>query len=169
MIGNLLPHPIRFPERSGRRVLFTASIPSGAPRSGAPARDGAGIGPGGGLRVLIIEDNQDAAETLGELLELSGHQVQLALDGAAGVAAAREASPHVVISDLGLPGELDGYAVARALRAEPDLRGVYLIALSGYASEDARRRSREAGFDMHLAKPPDIAKLEKILEALGRR
>jgi CheY-like chemotaxis protein len=121
------------------------------------------------LHVLIIEDNQDAAETLGELLELGGHDVKLAFDGAAGVAAAREARPDVVISDLGLPGELDGYAVARALRADPALRGVCLIALSGYASEDARRRSREAGFDLHLAKPPDIAKLERTLAELGRK
>lgn len=121
------------------------------------------------LHVLIIEDNQDAAETLGELLELGGHDVKLAFDGAAGVAAAREARPDVVISDLGLPGELDGYAVARALRADPALQGVCLIALSGYASEDARRRSREAGFDLHLAKPPDIAKLERTLAELGRK
>lgn len=121
------------------------------------------------LRILIIEDNQDAAETLGELLELGGHEVKLAFDGAAGVAAVREARADVVISDLGLPGELDGYAVARALRADPALRGVYLIALSGYASEDARRRSREAGFDLHLAKPPDIAKLERTLADLGRK
>ena len=150
-------------------ALFTARPPSSQAPPGAPAGDGAGTATGGGLRVLVIEDNQDAAETLGELLELSGHEVKLALDGTAGVATAREISPHVVISDLGLPGELDGYAVAHALRAEPSLRGVYLIALSGYASEDARRRSREAGFDMHLAKPPDISRLEKILADLGRR
>ena len=121
------------------------------------------------LRILLIEDNQDAAETLGELLELGGHEVKLAFDGAAGVAAVREARADVVISDLGLPGELDGDAVARALLADAALGGVYLIALSGYASEDARRRSREAGFDLHLAKPPDIAKLARTLADLGRK
>lgn len=106
---------------------------------------------------------------LGELLELGGHEVKLAVDGITGVAVAQAFHPHVVISDIGLPGEMDGYAVARGLRAEPALRGVYLIALSGYADEAARRRSQDAGFDLHLAKPPDISLLERTLTEIAGR
>jgi large subunit ribosomal protein L28 len=74
-----------------------------------------------------------------------------------------------VVSDLGLPGELDGYAVARALRSDPSFEGVRLIALSGYANDEARRRSREAGFDVHLAKPPDLDALERELAVVRDR
>jgi PAS domain S-box-containing protein len=115
------------------------------------------------LRVLVVEDNVDAAETMGELLELRGNDVKLAFDGASAVRIAKEFRPGVVISDIGLPGELDGYGVARALRAMPELSGTYLIALSGYTNDEARRLSREAGFHLHLGKPPDIAKLVRAL------
>ena len=76
---------------------------------------------------------------------------------------AEKFQPDVVISDIGLPGTLDGYAVARTLRGDPAHAGVRLIAISGYANEDARRRSRDAGFDAHIAKPPDVATLERAL------
>jgi CheY-like chemotaxis protein len=117
------------------------------------------------LRILVVEDNHDAAEMLGELLELAGHEVKLAFDAVAALHLAREFRPEVVVSDLGLPGELDGYGLARALRSEEGLRDAYLIALSGYASEEARQRSSAAGFDAHLAKPPDLSKLEATLAA----
>lgn len=123
---------------------------------------------GVGLRILVIEDNKDAAETLGDLLELAGHEVRIAFDGGTGVAIAREFLPRVVISDIGLPGELDGYDVARTLRSESAFEGICLIALSGYANDDARRRSREAGFDEHLAKPPEISQLEQKLAEVAR-
>ena len=77
--------------------------------------------------------------------------------------------PDVVISDIGLPGRLSGYDVGRALREDPALQGLYLIALSGYADANARRRCTEAGFDAHLAKPPDIGALEQVLAAVGTR
>ncbi len=117
-------------------------------------------------RVLVIEDNEDAARSLAELLEMSGHEVRLAFDGESGVQAAQEFRPDVVISDIGLPGEIDGYGVAQALRAQMELQGAYLIALSGYANEHARRRSSAAGFDVHLPKPADIDVLERTLAAL---
>ena len=119
--------------------------------------------PAGGLRILVIEDNEDAAETLGELLALDGHEVELAFEGPTGIERAQRLRPQVVISDLGLPGDVDGYALARALRADPSMPEAYLIALSGYTDERARQRSREAGFDVHLAKPLDIRRLEQIL------
>ena len=102
---------------------------------------------------------------LGELLELAGHEVKLAFDAVSALQLAREFRPQVVVSDLGLPGELDGYGLARALRSEEGLRDAYLIALSGYASEEARQRSSAAGFDANLAKPPDLSKLEATLAA----
>ncbi len=102
---------------------------------------------------------------LGELLELGGHEVKLAFDVATALRLAREFRPEVVVSDLGLPGELDGYGLARALRSDEGLRDAYLIALSGYVGDEAQGRSFAAGFDAHLAKPPDLSKLEATLAA----
>jgi CheY-like chemotaxis protein len=110
-------------------------------------------------RILIIEDNRDSAETLSMILESEGHEVRLAFDGASGIEAASEWKPRVVISDLGLPGTVDGYAVARNLRGSADLADVKLLALSGYADAEAVARSRNAGFDAHLAKPVEFRQL----------
>lgn len=93
-----------------------------------------------GLRILLIEDNRDAALTLQMLLSLHGHDVRIGFDGPEGLKAAHSFLPHVVISDLGLPGELDGYAVASAIREDPSLPPIYLIALSGYGQDDDRAR-----------------------------
>jgi two-component system CheB/CheR fusion protein len=117
-------------------------------------------------RVLVIEDNKDAAGSLVEALELSGHRVAVAFDGEAGVAKAREFRPEVVLCDIGLPAGMDGYAVARALRRDPQNASAYLVALTGYAQPEDQRRALEAGFDMHLAKPPDLATLERVLEQM---
>ena len=115
-------------------------------------------------RVLIIEDNVDAAESLREALELGDHDVAIAQSGPEGVEAARRFHPDVVLCDIGLPG-LDGYGVARALRSDPDprLRSMFLVALSGYALDEDVTKSREAGFDRHIAKPPSVEALEKLL------
>ena len=118
---------------------------------------------GGGLQVLVIEDNLDAAESLRMLFAMTGHAVQVAHAGPAGLEAACTFHPEVVLCDIGLPGGMDGYAVARAIRRDPALAGVRLIALSGYGQEDDRRRSREAGFDMHLIKPIDFGELCRLL------
>ena len=155
-------------EGPGRGASFTIRIPALEEQRAAASQDRPSPRRAGGLHILVVEDNRDAAETLAELLQLDGHEVRLAFDGAAAVAAARERRPDVVISDLGLPGELDGYAVARSIRSVPALKDVRLIALSGYVTEDARRRSRESGFDMHLAKPPDLHKLEQELAEVSR-
>jgi CheY-like chemotaxis protein len=124
-----------------------------------------GNGTAGPRRCLVIEDNVDAAESLGLLLELIGHPAEVAFDGTAGLAAARRLPPDVVLCDIGLPGALDGYAVARAFRADPALRAAFLIALTGYGREEDRRRALEAGFDTHLTKPADLDDLRRLLAA----
>lgn len=114
-------------------------------------------------RCLLIEDHVDAAESLAMLLELIGHEVEVAFDGAGGLEKARTLQPEVVLCDIGLPG-MDGYAVARALRAAPETRAAFLIALTGYGQDDDRRRALEAGFDAHLVKPVDLEALRRLLE-----
>jgi len=113
--------------------------------------------------VLVIEDNADGAETLRMMLEMEGHHVDVAYDGRQGVARARTFRPDVVLCDIGLP-EMDGFAVARTLRADGALRSAYLVALTGYALPEDQRRAIEAGFDLHLAKPPT---LEQIQDAIA--
>ncbi|HEX5272278.1 MAG TPA: ATP-binding protein [Gemmataceae bacterium] len=121
------------------------------------------------FRVLIVEDNQDAADSLAMLFALAGHQARVAPTGAEGVRAAREFRPDVVLSDLGLPGGMDGFEVARALRAEPATAAAHLVALTGFGQEEQHRRSRDAGFDRHLVKPVDFDELLALLAALPAR
>jgi CheY-like chemotaxis protein len=118
-----------------------------------------------GHRILLIEDNLDAADTLQELLELEGHTVSVAYDGREGVEKAQRELPTVVLCDLGLPG-LTGFEVAAALRATPSLRDVFLVALTGYTQPDDIRKVRAAGFDAHVAKP---ARLETLVALLNRQ
>ncbi|HTM46778.1 MAG TPA: ATP-binding protein [Polyangiaceae bacterium] len=114
-------------------------------------------------RVLVIDDNLDTADSLREVLELDGHQVQVAYDGEAGLALARTFHPEVVLCDLGLPG-MDGYAVAQALRADQTLGRALLIAVSGYRRPEDMERAFRVGFDQHLAKPPRIEELEHLIQ-----
>jgi CheY-like chemotaxis protein len=113
-------------------------------------------------RVLIIEDNHDAADSLGRLLILLGQQVRIAYSGSEGVDTASKWLPTVVISDIGLPG-LDGYEVARALRRAWPTAGAKLIALSAYGTEESRRTALKAGFDEYLTKPADLDILQGML------
>jgi CheY-like chemotaxis protein len=114
------------------------------------------------LRILVIEDSRDGAESLRLLLELCGHEVRVAHTGAAGIQAAREFRPGVVLCDLGLPGGLSGYDVARALRQDPEAPA-RLIAVSGYGQPEHRDWAQAAGFDLHLTKPIDPAELQRRL------
>jgi two-component system CheB/CheR fusion protein len=114
-------------------------------------------------RVLVIEDNIDAADSLREALELDGHEVAVAYDGADGIAKAREFRPDVVLCDIGLPG-MDGYAVARVLRSDEALKDIRLVALSGYALPEDLQRAAEAGFERHVAKPPSLDTLAAVLD-----
>jgi signal transduction histidine kinase/CheY-like chemotaxis protein len=113
------------------------------------------------LRVVVVEDNRDAAESLAMLLRLWGHEVRTCHDGLSGLKAARSYRPQVVLLDIGLPG-LDGFEVARRLRAELG-KGVWLVALTGYGQEEDRCQAEAAGFDAHLVKPADPAALHAAL------
>jgi signal transduction histidine kinase len=132
--------------------------------SANPASAHRGEPPRGLRRVLIIEDNRDAAETLSDILETWGYDVRIAHDGEKGLAAAGKFGPGAVLLDIGLPG-MDGYEVARKLREGPLSSGL-LVALTGYGHDEDRRRSREAGFDVHLTKPVAPAELRRILSAI---
>jgi PAS domain S-box-containing protein len=119
-----------------------------------------------GRRVLVVDDNADAAESLAVLLRLEGHEVRTAHDGPAALEAARGFRPEVVVLDIGLP-RMDGYEVARRLRAEAGLADALMVALTGYGQEEDRRRAEAAGFDAHLIKPADPAALQGILARQG--
>lgn len=114
-------------------------------------------------RILVVDDNADAAQSLAMLLKLRGHEVQVALGGAEALTFARLALPELVFLDIGMPG-MDGYEVARQLRAEFN-SSLTIIALTGWGADQDRQRSRAAGFDRHLTKPVDLAALEAALEA----
>jgi signal transduction histidine kinase/ActR/RegA family two-component response regulator len=154
----------------GAEITLLLPLEEGAPAAGpVEARPAAGIAAevaagGGTRRILVVEDNPDAAATMRDFLELSGHEVELASSGAAGVRAAHQFHPEIVLCDLGLPG-MDGYQVAAALRGDQDTASARLIAVTGYGRDEDRRRSREAGFDVHLTKPVDPAQLRRLLQA----
>jgi CheY-like chemotaxis protein len=118
------------------------------------------------VRVLVIEDQRDTADSLRLLLELTGYAVRVAYAGTEGVRLAQDWRPDAVLADLGLPG-LDGYAVARALRQDPGTAGARLIAVTGYGTTEDRCRSREAGFDYHFLKPVDFEVLQGVLGRPG--
>lgn len=110
------------------------------------------------IRILVVEDNRDAAESLRILLELCGYEVTVAFTGLEGVKAAETLRPDIVLCDIGLP-EMDGFDVARTLRRNPETAVARLIAVTGYAAQEDRQRSLAAGFDVHLVKPVDPAVL----------
>jgi signal transduction histidine kinase/ActR/RegA family two-component response regulator len=113
-------------------------------------------------RMLIVEDQRDAAEGLAELMRMRGYAVEIALEGAAALHSAGARPPAVVLLDLGLPG-LDGYEVARRLRQLPGLADALVVALSGYGRDEDRQRGREAGIDHHLVKPVELSELDRVL------
>ena len=119
-----------------------------------------------GLRVLVVEDNVDAAESLAALLRLWGHEVRMVHDGLEALDAAREQHPEVVLLDIGLPG-LDGYQVAKRLREDSSMDGALLVAMTGYGQPEDRRRSREAGIHHHFVKPVEPFVLRTLLSNLG--
>jgi PAS domain S-box-containing protein len=151
-------------EGLGQGAEFTILLPL-APSGTAPRSEEISAPPRAArpIRVLIVEDHPDSAQTLRELLELTGHTVEVAYTGAQAVKIAPAFQPDAVLCDLGLPG-LNGFQVAQALRRNPMTAGARLVALSGYGQEEDQTRSREAGFDEHLTKPVEFAQLARLLE-----
>jgi signal transduction histidine kinase/ActR/RegA family two-component response regulator len=152
-------------EGKGRGSVFTVRLPASYTRledaSGPADRAGAG---GPVRRVLLADDNVDFVNSLGQLLESSGHEVRIAYDGAEAIEKAREFHPEIAFIDIGMP-KVHGYDVARRLRSQPDTADCMLVAVTGWGQEGDRARAREAGFDRHLVKPVDPAEIEAIVNA----
>jgi PAS domain S-box-containing protein len=161
-----------FSEGPDRGSEFVVTLPEAAPAPGAlrqPAGDAAAPArvPDGQLRVLVVDDNVDAAEMLGAALRFRGFDVRQAYDGPAALDEAREFKPHAAFLDIGLP-VMDGYELAGRLRDVPGLARVRLIAVTGYGQDSDRRRSADAGFEHHLVKPVNLDALEGLLADVGR-
>ena len=124
------------------------------------------IGPS--LRVLVVDDNVDAAQSLAMLLKVSGHQVRKAHTGPTALEAALDYRPNVVLLDIGLPG-MDGYEVAERIRQQPVLQNVVLVAMTGYGQDADRQRSQEVGFNAHMVKPVDFGKVLEILATVSEK
>ena len=137
----------------------------------APWRNSAGGAPapafsGRPCRTLVVDDNRDAADSLRTMLQLMGAEVEAAYDGASALQLAHRFCPEAIVLDIGMPG-MDGYEVARAIRQDPALHHVRLVALTGWGQETDRSRAREAGFDHHLVKPVDVDALQRVLDCAG--
>jgi len=152
----------------GRGSTFTLWLPaakvcehdaSAAPTASSPSRP---------LRILVVEDNVDTANLIATLLKNLKHDVRICYDGRPALSEAIAYHPQVVLLDLGLPG-MDGFQLALAMRSEPSLAGVHLIAISGYGQEEDRKRSHEVGFHHHLLKPVEFPHLTQILTDIGRQ
>lgn len=128
----------------------------------ATAPDDRGPAPAHALKVLVVDDNIDAAQSIAMVLQTLGHTTRLAHDGATALVCAREFAPDAVLLDIGLP-VADGFQVAKRMREDPALSNVLLIALTGYGQDADRQRTEQAGFHYHLVKPVDLAKIESIL------
>ncbi len=118
-----------------------------------------------GYRVLVVDDNQDAANSLAMLLKMQGHEVRVAFSGMAAVEMTKTYTPDVVFMDIGMPG-IDGYEAARRIRQQPGFGKVVMAALTGWGQQEDRRRTAEAGFDHHLVKPLDPTRLESFFTEL---
>ncbi|CDY76360.1 Chemotaxis protein methyltransferase CheR [Caballeronia glathei] len=158
-------------EGRGKGSTFTVRLPLA--RQHACRRDtdrlpGEQPAPGGALRVLVIDDNRDSADSLAMLIGLKGHEARVAYDGAHGLAIAREFLPDLVLVDLAMP-DFDGFFVLRELRAQPAFHSATTAAMTGFGQEQDRERSLSAGFDVHLVKPVDIALLDELLASVSER
>ncbi len=152
----------------GQGSRFTVTLPLLA-AGAAPAapRDEAQAAQERGLSIMVVDDNVDAAETLGLLLEASGHRVSIEHDPLHALERSRTEAPQVCLLDIGLPG-MDGYELARQLRAQPSTAHAFLVAITGYGQDSDRRLAAEAGFDRHLVKPIDLESLRDALAGASR-
>jgi two-component system CheB/CheR fusion protein len=137
-----------------------------APPPSAPGRPADGRMAQARRRVLIVDDNREAAETVALLVRSQGHEVKVAFDGPSACASASSEVPDLVLLDIGLPG-MDGYQVARRLRSDASTAGATIVAVSGYGQDEDCNRSSAAGFDAHLVKPVGFEKIAALLSRLG--
>ena len=153
-------------EGRGRGSRFTVGLPSVVDSGLISASDEPVVSsaPLRALRIMVVDDNVDAAESLAMMLELDGHTVIRAHDARAAIAIARNERPNVMLLDIGLP-DIDGYELACRLRALPEVDDALLIAVTGYGQEEDRRRARDAGFDHYLVKPVEFESLRSVLQA----
>jgi PAS domain S-box-containing protein len=160
-----------YSEGLGRGSQFTLRLPLATQVQLRPEQEGNGErqeeSRQPGQRLLVVDDNHDAAESLAMLLQLQGHEVKIANDGQSALEVAESFRPHLVFLDIGMPG-MDGYEVARRLRRTPGLEATSLAALTGWGQQADRRRTAEAGFDHHLVKPPEPGEVEKVVAELER-
>ncbi len=153
-------------EGPGRGSRFILRLPTAAARSeGEPDGPGPSVPEVVPRRILVVDDNRDAADSLRTLLAGCGHRVVAVYDGEQALRAARDLAPEVVLLDLGMPAP-DGYATARRLRRQPGGGRLTLVALTGWGQDADRQRTREAGFDHHLVKPAGIEQLHALLSSL---
>jgi CheY-like chemotaxis protein len=156
-------------EGAGRGAEFTVRLPLIATATPAKRRQAAAVPAVATQRVLVADDNQDAAEALSLQLQFGGHEVRVAHDGTEALEIAQSFQPDVMLLDLGMP-KMDGYAVARAIRLLPWGQRVTLIAVTGWGQQQDRRKTAEAGFDEHLVKPVAEAQLfAAVASGIGRR
>jgi two-component system CheB/CheR fusion protein len=148
----------------GQGAEFTIQLPL-AMEQVAAAQAGGESAAKSQRRVLVIQDNIEAADSLRSVLAFGEHEVELAYNGPEGIAKAREFRPDVVLCDIGLPG-MDGFEVARAFKADESLKRIFLAALSGYTLPEDLQRAAQAGFEHHLSRPPSLQELEQLLSIL---
>jgi PAS domain S-box-containing protein len=154
-------------EGPGKGSVFEVALPrlaEAGPGAGDSGQEPAVRGRGTGKRILVVDDNADAANSLGELLEALGHEVSVRFDGKSALASVAAFVPEVLVLDIGLP-DMDGYELARRLRAEPATVQARYLALTGYGQAHDRTLARVAGFDHHFVKPVDIEALQAVLDA----
>ena len=155
---------------SGKGSEFTVRLPLAEARadSRTPERIREDDACGATFKVLVVDDNVDAAESLAALLQIEGHEARIAHEGDSALRLAPEFRPHVVFLDIGMPGK-DGYQVAREMRGLPGMHDAVLVALTGWGALEDRVRSRSAGFDHHLTKPASLASVEALLAEIAAR
>ncbi|HET6892698.1 MAG TPA: ATP-binding protein, partial [Pyrinomonadaceae bacterium] len=147
---------------------FTVRLPVAREAAPKPASSKMELKAPRPLRVLVVDDNVDTAESMAILLSATGHESRVAHSGETALEAAFEYQPNIVLLDIGLPG-MNGYEVAKQLRQHPQTKNATLIAVTGYGQDVDRQHSQKAGFDHHLVKPADFAKLEELLATLTRQ
>jgi CheY-like chemotaxis protein len=145
----------------GQGASFSYRLPSSTAQL-QPASDEPGVVTEGGARVMVVDDNRDAADSTTAILRLLGYRVECVYDGQSALAMAAELQPQVVMLDLAMPG-IDGFETRRLLAQLSGFEGTYTIAMTGYGNEDDKRRTRAAGFDAHLTKPVELESLMKLL------